>query len=250
MKISGFVAALVLTTGGAIGHVHSASAALAANSVAAAYAHVATAPARDWTGQVAATPDGGFVMGNPNAPVKLIEYGSRTCPHCARFAKEGEPLLKSKYVATGKVSYEFRDFPIHAPDLAAILLGQCNGAGPFFPILDATMADQERVLGLWGSLPPSVSTDLAGKSPTAQSAIWADKLGYIKFAVQHGVPATKARACLADVKAVDVLGRHIADGVKKFGVDQTPFFIINGIPAKGVNDWAALESALKAAGRL
>ena len=43
----------------------------------------------DWSEMVSETPEGGFVMGNPNAPVKLVEYGSMTCPHCAEFQEAG-----------------------------------------------------------------------------------------------------------------------------------------------------------------
>ena len=52
----------------------------------------------DWTQMVSETPQGGFVMGNPNAPVKLIEFGSLTCPHCAEFSEQGAPVIVSKYV--------------------------------------------------------------------------------------------------------------------------------------------------------
>lgn len=244
MKIGGLILASALLVAGLSGCNKQADAAPLPRNGLGTQSHVPAMPSDGWTAHIVQTADGGFLMGNPNAAVKVVEYGSRTCPHCARFSKEGEPLLKSKYVATGKVSYEYRDFPIHAPDLAAILLGQCNGPGPFFPILEQMMADQDRVLGLWGALPASLSTQLAGKTPTQQSAIWADQLGYIKFVAQRGVPGAKARACLADTKAVDLIGKHITDGVRKYGVNQTPFFIINGVPASGVNDWTALDSAL------
>ena len=62
---------------------HAASGAPAART--AAVPHAAPA-AVDWVDHVVATPDGGFLMGNPAARVKVVEYGSRTCPHCARFA--------------------------------------------------------------------------------------------------------------------------------------------------------------------
>ena len=55
---------------------------------------------------VVATPEGGHRMGNPNAPIKLVEYGSRGCPVCGRFAAEGMEPLRTKYISTGKVSYE------------------------------------------------------------------------------------------------------------------------------------------------
>ena len=71
-------------------------------------APVATAAApkgKSWVDTVRATPEGGFVMGNPNAPLKLIEFGSRLCPFCGEFDRTGLPQLKAKYIATGKVSY-------------------------------------------------------------------------------------------------------------------------------------------------
>ena len=71
----------------------------------------ATAPGgRDWANVVTRTAETGYRMGNPVAPVQLVEFGSRTCPHCAAFAASGMQPLVDKYVRTGKVSYEFRDW--------------------------------------------------------------------------------------------------------------------------------------------
>ena len=64
----------------------------------------------DWTKMVTQTPEGGFLMGNPQADVKLIEYGSMTCPHCAEFAEKDAPALIDKYVKSGRVSFEYRNF--------------------------------------------------------------------------------------------------------------------------------------------
>jgi protein-disulfide isomerase len=205
------------------------------------------APAGGWTEQVVRTADGGFQMGNPNAPVKLIEYGSRSCPHCAHFSETGEPLLKSQYIATGKVSYEFRDFLIHPMDLAAILVGQCNGPSTFFPILDQMMATQEQMVAKLQALPPTFQSSLTG-SPSDQATKWAEALGYIQFVGQRGVPEAKARACLADPKATDALTQQMNTAQSQFNVDSTPTFIINGSKAEGAYDWATLEPQLKAAG--
>ncbi|WBO23088.1 thioredoxin domain-containing protein [Sphingomonas abietis] len=221
------------------------STAPAANT-SAATGPVAAAPAGGWVAQVVRTADGGYQMGNPDAPVKLIEYGSRSCPHCAAFTKEGAPLLQSQYVATGKVSYEFRDFPIHPMDLAAILVGQCNGAATFFPILDQMMADQQTVFDKLQKLPASFTNSLTG-SPNDQAMKWADELGYIQFVGQRGVPESKARACLADPKATDAISKQLADAQAKYNVNATPTFIINGTPVANAYDWATLEPALKSA---
>ena len=55
------------------------------------------------------TPEGGFRMGNPAAPIKLVEYGSLACPHCRHFEETGYKPLLQTYVRTGRVSYEFRN---------------------------------------------------------------------------------------------------------------------------------------------
>ena len=62
---------------------------------------VAAPKGGDWTKMVAATPEGGVLMGNPNADVKIIEFGSLTCPHCAEFAEKGSPILVQQLCEIG-----------------------------------------------------------------------------------------------------------------------------------------------------
>ena len=156
------------------------------------------------------------------------------------------PEIRSGYVDTGKVSYEFRDFAIHAPDIAAILLGQCNGAGPFFPILEGMFADQKNTLPKLEATPQAFMTGLQGKSPAEQAAAWADRLGYVGFVGQRGVPEAKARACLADAAAIDALGKQMQDAGTRFNISGTPTFIING-GSVGSLEWADLKARLDAA---
>src|SRR5688500_12259900 len=87
----------------------------------------------DWSQVVTPTPAGGFMMGNANAGVKLIEYGSMTCPHCAEFDETGVQPLIDNYVKSGRVSYEYRNYVRDPYDLAASLIARCNGAQGFFP---------------------------------------------------------------------------------------------------------------------
>ena len=90
-------------------------------------------PGGTWADVVNETSDG-YMMGNPNAKVKLIEIGSLSCPHCKAFEDEGVPALVEKYVKPGKVSWEFRPYLIHGPiDMAADLIIRCNGPKTFFP---------------------------------------------------------------------------------------------------------------------
>ncbi len=207
---------------------------------------IAPAPAGGWVEQVVKTADGGYRMGNPDAPVKVIEFGSRTCPHCAAFATEGFPPLKQE-VATGRVSYEFRDFAIHGPDIAAILLGRCNGPQAFFPLLEQMFGDFDEVSKKWSALPPTFGDSLAGKSPAQQAAAWADQLGYLSFVGQRGVPAAKAQACLSDNAAMDEVAKTMQDGVQRFNITGTPTFVVNGEVAANAHDWPSLKTAIDAA---
>ena len=91
----------------------------------------------DWTKVSAATPEGGFRIGNPDAKVKLLEFASLTCPHCKDFHESAFATIRDKYVASGNVSYEFRNFVLNGPDYAATLLARCKGAPGFFALADA-----------------------------------------------------------------------------------------------------------------
>ncbi|WP_375381695.1 DsbA family protein [uncultured Sphingomonas sp.] len=203
-----------------------------------------------WTDVVSRTPEGGFRMGNPDAPIKLVEYGSRTCPTCGAFGQTGMRPLEEKYVTAGKVSYEFRDFMVHAPDLGVALLGQCAGAQPFFPILEAMYVGQppflEKLEGI--SKDQAFVSQVQAVSPVAGATMWVDKLGYVDFMKQHGLSETQARACLADpkrIEAVTTLTKHAMDDLE---INGTPTFILNGQKLDNQVVWPQIEQALKAAG--
>lgn len=206
------------------------------------------APRPNWLQTIARTPDGGMRMGNPQAPVKLVEYGSRTCPHCAHFDADGVPTLKTRYVASGQVSYEFRDFPVHGIlDVGPILLGQCVAPAQFFPMLAGMMAAQPQLMKK-DEIPAAEQTKLGTMKPVAVAAYLADYYGYVAFVTRHGVTPARARACLADQKALDAVARNADAASTRYTVQGTPTFIVNGQVAKNVYDWATLEPILRAAG--
>jgi len=207
------------------------------------------APAKvNWINVVAATPEGGMRMGNPNAKVKLIEYGSRTCPHCALFDKEGLPALKTGPIAAGKLSYEFRDFPVHgALDLGPILLGRCVSPGQFFPLLDAMFAGQQALLAKAEATETKLKT-MTNPSPNQIATTVANDLGYVALATRRGMAPARAKACLADRVALNRVVAMTDTAEKQYGVNGTPTFIINGTKADNVYDWANLQPLLAAAG--
>ena len=186
----------------------------------------------DWAATVVLTPEGGYRQGNPNAPVKLIEYGSRTCPTCGHFAANGVPPLRRDYIATGKVSYEFRDFLVHgAPDFALALLNQCVPKGRFFPVLDALFANQEAFHSRLDQLEHSQPAQVEAwqQLPPGQAATrFAEALGMIAFMKTQGLPEAKARQCLADPALIKRIARTNADAVNVHRIDGTPSFLVNG----------------------
>lgn len=207
-----------------------------------------TAPAgQDWTQVVSKTAEGGYVMGNPNAAIKLVEYGSRLCPTCGAFANAGMKPLEQTYVASGKVSYEFREFMVHGgPDFAPALLGRCVGPQPFFPLLEEMFAAQPTFLAKMDDA-QTFQTSLQGKPPAQQFLAWAEKLGVIDFVKQRGIPEAQARACITDPKAIDEITKIMQDASDTKNVTGTPTFFLNGKKLDVVT-WPDIEKALKGAG--
>ena len=215
----------------------------APNSIAA----VAAPSGQDWTQVVSKTADGGYVMGNPNAPLKLVEYGSRTCPTCGAFGQQGTRPLEDNYIKTGKVSYEFRDFLVHAPDLGVATLGRCAGEAPFFPILEQMFVEQPGFLDKLENVPQDFQQRLQGMSPAQQATAWVEHLGYLDFVKQRGLTEAQARQCLADAKGIESLANITEVAMREKNVTGTPTFILNGDKLDAAS-WPQVEQALKAAG--
>jgi protein-disulfide isomerase len=186
----------------------------------------------NWAATVTITPEGGYRQGNPDAAVKLVEYGSRTCPTCGQFAANGVPPLRRDYVATGKVSYEYRDVLIHgAPDFALALLNQCVAPGRFFPVLDAIYANQgafnARLEALERSQPAQIEA-WQKLAPPEAAARFAEALGMIAFMKTQGLSEPAARACLRNPALIKRIAKTNADAVNVHHIDGTPSFLVNG----------------------
>lgn len=222
--------------------------------VAAPAKAVAPPAGKAWADVVATTPEGGYVQGNPNAPVKLIEYGSRACPVCARFFAEGMEPLRKGAIAQGKLSYEFRDYPVHGPlDLGPIALGQCVSNSAFFPMLDQMFANQEKLLAkeieVSKAMQAMATTNPNMKAPQI-ATYFADNLGYTAFVRQFGVTDADARSCLANPKTYDQIQARFALANQKYNVSATPTFLVNGNTVPNASSWDALKPALHAAGAM
>lgn len=202
---------------------------------------------KKWSDVVADTPEMGVVMGNPNAPAKIIEYGSYTCPHCKDFTAEAaEPLRKM--VDTGRLSYEYRVFLRDPYDLMMALLAKCGGAEPFFPMTEQLFANQEAFFTKAQAIDPKAA-EATMKQPANQrlvSLAW--PTGLIDFVKQRGISEDKAKQCLADTKTADALVAKVQEGAKQYEITGTPTFILNGNVVEGVASWELLRAKLTEAG--
>jgi protein-disulfide isomerase len=84
------------------------------------------------------------ILGNPDAPITIIEYASLTCPHCAHFANEVLPELKKKWIDTGKVKLVLRDYPLDEPALRAAMVARCAPPDRFYAYVDTFFGAQEK----------------------------------------------------------------------------------------------------------
>ena len=177
----------------------------------------------DWTKVVTQTAEGGFLMGNPNADVKLIEYGSMTCPHCAEFAEKDAPQLIDKYVKSGRVSFEYRNFVRDGMDVAMSLVARCGGTERFFPLTDALFKSQRELFERVQQAPQAQQQELS-QSPAG----YAQLSGLPQWAAQRGLPSAKTNACLADQGGADRLVQMRSEADANFQIQGTPTFILNG----------------------
>ena len=201
---------------------------------------------RDWTRVVTQTPEGGYRMGNPDAPLKLVEYLSLTCSHCAHFSEEGVPRLIADYVRSGRVSLEYRNFVLNAYDLAATLLSRCAAPQDYFALNHAILAAQTQWLARVQALTAEQRQQLQALQPIQGMQRIVDWIGLDAVAARHGVDAAEARACLSNQAALDRVIAMRAAG-DDAGVSGTPSFAINGRLAAHVHDWESLEPLLRAA---
>jgi len=201
-----------------------------------------------WADTISATPEGGFRMGNPDAPIKLIEYGSYTCPHCRDFTETSHEVLERDYVNTGKVSFEYRNFVRDPLDISVSLLARCSGPEAFFPLSLQFFQNQVAMIEKVQSYGEAAYQAAIAAPPNQRFIKLAELGGLIEFAKQRGIPEDKARTCLANAREADALATGVDRAVSQFQVNGTPTLIMNGAKLENVATWPALQERLKDAG--
>jgi protein-disulfide isomerase len=106
----------------------------------------------------------GYVIGNPEAPIEITEFGDFECPQCSRFATLTEPDIRSRLVNAGQMRFRYIDFPLdmHKNTWNASRAAACaDEQGKFWEMHDAIYQTQDRWNGETTSNPDKFFKGLA-----------------------------------------------------------------------------------------
>ena len=166
------------------------------------------------------------VLGDPKAPVTIIEYASLACPHCAEFHEKTLPKLKKDYIDTGKVKLIFRDFPFDGRAFMAAMMARCAPPERYFPFIAILFENQKR----W-----------AQGEEFQQTLMNIGKLG--------GVDEKTFEACITNKALFAGMRKIQTDATQQLGVDATPSFVINGRKIVGARSYETFVEAIEQAAR-
>jgi protein-disulfide isomerase len=202
--------------------------------------------ARDWTKTVSQTPAGAYVMGNPAAKVKLVEYLSLTCSHCAHFAQEGWPPLKANYIGKGLVSLEVRHAVRDGFDLTGSMLARCSGPKGYFAASEAILTG----LPSWGPRASEFAEKAwprAGRQADRRAhAGDRQRIGPRRSGRRARPALGRVKACLLNAPEQKKLAAMAKEAWAERNIGGTPAFMINGELQPGMSSWEALEPKLQA----
>ncbi len=235
-------AALALTLAACGGGGGNNSAGIAAPS--APVANVAAPNGGDWTQTVTET-ERGYLMGNPNAPVKLVEYASITCPHCGEFTTDGGAEGIQNYVRSGRVSWEYRPYAIFPTDPGLFALLRCNGAAAFFPMAEQLYADQRTWAARGQTYLEANRAALEGMDEQTKASTLVRETGVDAFFRQRGMTQQQIDQCLANRGNLERVAQDTQHAVQTDNPPGTPTFYINGRQADGVGLWRDLGPLLQ-----
>jgi protein-disulfide isomerase len=165
-------------------------------------------------------------MGNPDAKVRVQEWFSLTCTHCAAFQRETFPKVKSELIDTGKVFYEWRDFPLDQLALTAAVVARALPPDRYEPFIDVLLRTQDK----WAFA--------RGVNSTEELA---------KRAALAGMPRATFDQAASDEATKRAILTAQDEAASKLDVNSTPTFFINGKVLRGAVDYATFAKAVDAA---
>jgi protein-disulfide isomerase len=164
-----------------------------------------------------------IVIGSAKAPVTITEYASMSCPHCASFGENVFPMLRTRYIDTGKVRFVFREFPLDIKAATASLLARCIGKG-----------DSEKYLGAVETMFKLQERLVA---QTKDTLLFVGKL--------NGMSEQDVEACASNQSQLDKLSADQQYALRELKVVSTPTFFLNGVKLQGSMSYEELEERLK-----
>ena len=170
-----------------------------------------------------------MTMGKADAPIKMIEYASASCTHCAAFNNDVMPAFKAKYIDTGKVHYTLKEFLTPPIEVAAagFLTARCAGKDKYFSVLDAIFRSQNEMFQ---------TGDMRGV--------------LLRVAQSAGMTEQQFNACITDEVALKALNERVEKASKAEKITGTPTFVINGKQvASGEVTLEQLDAAIAEAGK-
>jgi protein-disulfide isomerase len=166
-------------------------------------------------------------MGDPNAPIVLIEYSDYQCEFCASFVQDTKPLLEEHYIKTGKLYFVYRDYPlaIHPGAKQAAWAANCAAdQGSFWPMHDRLYSGA--MAGEWGS----------GGSGDLET--------FLGYAGQLQLDAGKFQTCLDARAANESRIKVDVDAGDQHYINGTPTFLLNGNVVRGSHSYRVWKSLI------
>ena len=208
---------------------------------------LASTPAKtNWNAVVSRTPLDSHLLGNPNAPVKLIAYISYTCSHCAQFEAESDAQLRIGMIGPGKGSIEVRNFVRDPVDLTVALLTHCGPVSKFFANHSTFLRHQTTWLATAERLTDGQRQRWSNPDFTTRTRAIAGDLGLYTLMEARGYDRPTLDRCLADRALAERLAKNTKEAGEKDFVTGTPSFVLGGIPLSGTHNWAALKPQIEA----
>jgi protein-disulfide isomerase len=161
------------------------------------------------------------ILGNPDAPITIVEYASLTCPHCAHFTNDVLPELKKKWIDTGKAKLVLRDYPLDEPALRAAMIARCAPPDRFYAYVDTFFGAQEKWV-------------------TARD--YRDALA--RLVKLGGMSREEFDNCLKNTALENKIVEERLIASKELDVNSTPTFFINGTKFTGAPTVEEFDKAL------
>jgi protein-disulfide isomerase len=165
-------------------------------------------------------------LGSADAKTEVQEFFSLTCTHCAAFAQATFPKVEKDLIDTGKVRWVFRDFPLDRVALRAAMVARALPPERYTPFVLALLASQDR----WAFA--------QGVDP--RDEIW-------KMAALAGMNRATFDAAWNDTALRDWILAGQSEAQKKYGIDATPSFLVNGKKASGEMDYEQFAKLIASA---